>query len=52
MNKSGCFSKTLSAKGLGQKGNKSKVEKMSKQKIAVAFFVSAEERKAGKSTVI
>ena len=42
----------LYAKGLAQKGNKTKGGKMSKQRITVAFIVSAEGGKVGKPTVI
>ena len=50
--KVGFFSKALSAKGLAQKGNETKSGKKSKQRITVAFFVSAEGGKIGKPTVI
>ena len=52
LDESGCFSKALSANGLAQKGNKTKGGKKSKQRITVAFFVSAEGGKVGKPTVI
>ena len=40
------------AKGLAQKGKKAKGGKKSKQRITVAFFVSADGRKVGKPIVI
>ena len=52
MDESGCFFKVLPAKGLAQKGKKAKGGKESKQKITVAFFVSANGGKASKPKVI
>ena len=52
MDESGCFSKALPAKGLAQKGKKAKGGKKSKQRITVAFFVSAHGGKVGKPIVI
>ena len=52
MDESGCFFKALPAKGLAQKEKKTKGGKKSKQRITVAFFVSADEGKVGKSIVI
>ena len=52
MDESGCFFKALPAKGLAQKGNKTKGGKKSKQRITVAFFVSADGGKVGKPIVI
>ena len=48
MDESGCFFKALPAKGVAQKGKKAKVGKKSKQRITVAFFVSADGGKVGK----
>ena len=42
MDESGCFFKALPAKGLAQKGKNAKGGKKSKQRITVAFFVSAD----------
>ena len=42
MDESGCFFKALPTKGLAQKQKKSKGGKKSKQRITVAFFVSAD----------
>ena len=52
MDERGCFFKDLATKCLAQKGKKSKGGKMSKQRITVAFFVSANEEKVGKLIVI
>ena len=52
MDKSKCFLKALPTKGLAQKGEKSKGGKKSKQRFAVAFFVSADGEKVGKPIVI
>ena len=52
MDESGCFFKALPAKGLAQKGKKAKGEKTLKQRITVAFFVSADEGKVVKPIVI
>lgn len=52
MDESGCFFKALPTKGLAQKGKKSKGGKKSKQRITVAFFVSADGKKVGKPIVI
>ena len=52
MDESGCFFKALPAKGLAQKGKKTKGGKKSKQQITVAFFVSAGRGKVGKPIVI
>ena len=52
MDESGCFFKALPTKGLAQKGKKSKGGKKSKQRITVAFFVSADGEKVGKQIVI
>lgn len=52
MDESGCFFKALPTKGLAQKGKKSKGGKKSKQRITVAFFVSADGEKVGKPIVI
>ena len=52
MDESRCFFKALPAKGLAQKGKKTKGEKKSKQLITVAFFVSGDGGKVGKSIVI
>ena len=52
MDESGCFFKALPTKGLAQKGKKTKGGKNSKQRITVAFFVSADGGKAGKPIVI
>ena len=51
MDESRCFFKALPTKVLAKKGRKSKVEKKSKQKITVSFFVSADGAKVGKPTV-
>ena len=48
----GCFFKALSTKNLAQKGKKSKGGKESKQRIKVAFFVSADGGKVGKRILI
>ena len=52
MDESGCFFKSLPTKGLAIKGRKSKGGKKSKQRITVAFFVSADGGKVGKPIVI
>ena len=52
MDESGCFFKALPAKGLAQKGKKTKGGKKSKQRIIVAFFVSADRGNVGKPIVI
>ena len=52
MDERGCFFKDLATKGLAQKVKKSKGGKMSKQRITVAFFVSANGEKVGKLIVI
>ena len=52
MDESGCFFKALPAKGLAQKGKKTKGGKKSKQRITVAFFVRADGGKVGKPIVI
>ena len=52
MDESGCFFKALPAKGLTQRGKKTKGGKKSKQRITVAFFVSADEGKVGKPIMI
>ena len=52
MDKSKCFLKALPTKGLAQKGEKSKGGQKSKQRFAVAFFVSADGEKVGKPIVI
>ena len=52
MDESGCFFKALPAKGLAQKGKKTKGGKKPKQRITVAFFVSADGGKVGKPIVI
>ena len=46
----GCFFKAQLTKGFAQKGKKSKGGKKSKQRITVAFFVSANGEKVGKPT--
>ena len=51
MDESACFCKVLPAKGLAQKGKKSKGGKMSKQRITVAFFLSTDGRNVCKSIV-
>ena len=48
MNKTGCFFKALSAKGLAQKGKKTKGGKKSKQRITVALFVKVDGGEVGK----
>ena len=48
MDESGCFFKALPNKGLAKKGKKSKGGKRSKQRITVAFFVSADGEKMEK----
>ena len=50
IDESGCFFKVLPKKGLVQK--KAKDGKKSNQRIAVAFFVSADRGKSGKPIVI
>ena len=52
MDESGCFFKDLPTKGLTQKGKKSKGGKKSKQRVTVAFSVSADGEKVGKRIVI
>ena len=52
MDESGYFFKALPAKGLAQTRKKAKGRKKSKQRITIAFFVSADEGKYGKSIVI
>ena len=52
MDESGCFFKALPTKGLAQKGKKSKGGKKSKQRVTVAFFVSADGEKVGLPIVI
>ena len=52
MDESGWFFKALPTKGLAQKGKNSKGGKESKQRITVAFFVSADREKVGKPIVI
>ena len=52
MDESGCFFKALPAKALAQKGKKTKGGKKSKQRITVAFFVSADGGKVGKPIAI
>jgi len=52
MDESGCFFKALPSKGLARKGKKTKGGKKSKQRITVAFFVSADGAKVGKPIVI
>ena len=52
MDGSGCFFKALPSKGLAHQGKKCKGRKTSKQRMTVAFFVSADGGKAGKPIVI
>ena len=52
MDESGWFFKALPTEGLAQKGKNSKGGKESKQRITVAFFVSADREKVGKPIVI
>jgi len=52
MDESGCFFKALPTKGYAIKGKKSKGGKKSKQRVTVAFFVSADGGKVGKPIVI
>ena len=52
MDESGCFFKALLSKGLAQKGKKCKSGKKSKQRMAVAFFVRADDGKVDKPIVI
>ena len=52
MDESGCFFKALPTKGFALKGKKSKGGKKSKQRMTVAFFVSAAGGKVGKPIVI
>ena len=52
IDKSGCFFKALPAKGLAQKGKKTKGGKKLKQRITVAFFISADGGKVGRPIVI
>ena len=52
MDESGCFFKALPLKGLAHKGKKCKGGKKSKQRMTVAFFVSADGGKVGKPIVI
>ena len=52
MDESGCFFKALSTECLVQKEKKSKGGKKSKQRIIVAFLVSADGEKVGKPIVI
>ena len=51
MYESDCFFKAFPTKGLAQKEKKSKGGKESKQRITVAFFVSADGKKVGKPIV-
>ena len=51
MDESDCFFKAFPTKGLAQKEKKSKGGKESKQRITVAFFVSADGKKVGKPIV-
>ena len=50
MDESGCFF-SVACKGFSSEGKKSQVWKKSKQRITVAFFVSVDGRKVGKSIV-
>ena len=52
MDESGCFFKALPTKGFALKGKKSKGGKKSKQRMTIAFFVSADGGKVGKPIVI
>ena len=52
MDESECFFKAFPAKGLAQKGKKAKGGKKLKQRITVAFLVSADGRQVGKPIVI
>ena len=52
MDESGCFFKALPSKGLAHKGKKCKGGKKSKQRMTVAFFVSADGGKVGMPIVI
>ena len=52
MDDSGCFFKALPSKGLAHKGKRCKGGKKSKQRMTVAFFVSAAGGKVGKPIVI
>ena len=52
IDESGCFFKAQLSKGFAQKRKKSKGGKKSKQRITVAFFVSADREKVGKPIVI
>ena len=52
MNETGCFFKALLSKDLAQKGKKMKRWKKVKQRMAVAFFVSADGGKDDKPIVI
>ena len=52
MDESGCFFKALPDAGLGQEGKKAKGGKKSKQRFAVAFFVSAAGQKIDEPIVI
>ena len=52
IDESGCFFEALSSKGLAQKGKKCKCGKKSKQRMTVAFFVSADGGKVYKPIVI
>ena len=52
MDESDCFFKALPAKGLAQKAKKANGGKNSRQRITVAFFVTADGGKVAKPTVI
>ena len=52
MDESGCFFKALLSKGLAQKGKKCSDGKKLRQRITVAFFVSADGGKVNKPIVI
>ena len=52
MDESGCFFKALPDAGLVQKGKQAKSGKKSKQRFAIAFFVSAAAQKIDKPIVI
>ena len=51
MDESGCFFKALLSKGMTKKGKKAKGDKKWKQRVTVAFFVSADGGKVEKPVV-
>ena len=52
MDESGCFFKALPTKGLAKKGKNTKGGTQSKQRITIAFFVSADGGKKSQDVLV